>query len=59
VTHDVHAVHHFSDRVLVLNRRLLFDGTPDRLLSDPALAAAAFDLAAGEEVHPGHEELRP
>ena len=58
VTHDVHAVHHFSDRVLVLNRRLLFDGTPADLLANPTLLSTAFDLAVGEELHPGHEVSR-
>lgn len=48
VTHDLHEIHHYADRVLVLNRRVLFDGPVAELFGDPARVVATFGLAPGE-----------
>lgn len=52
VTHDLHELHHYCDRALVLNRRVLFDGTVDDLLADPGRIAAIFGLAAVDRRDP-------
>ena len=44
VTHDVHAVHHFADQVVVLRTRRLFSGSPTDLLNDRRLMTEAFGL---------------
>lgn len=59
VTHDVHEVHHVADRVLVLDRTVLFDGPPDVLLADRELLARAFDLRSDEEATIHHERPAP
>lgn len=58
VTHDVHAVHHFADQVVVLRTRLLFSGKPTDLLNDRQLMTEAFGLDVhGEAHHAGGGEL--
>ena len=49
VTHDVHAVHHFADQVIVLRTRLLFSGGPVDLLSDRRLMTEAFGVNVHED----------
>ncbi len=48
VTHDLHELHHYADRVLVLNRRVIFEGSVTDLLSNTALVTEAFGLRADE-----------
>ncbi len=48
VTHDLHELLHYADRVLVLNRRVVFDGTIAELLADPARVEQTFGLRRGE-----------
>ena len=50
VTHDLHELHHYCDRVLVLHRRLLFDGTVPALLADSARVAEVFGLRAEDKM---------
>lgn len=59
VTHDVHAVHHFADRVLVLHQRVLFRGTPEELIQSQAVLAEAFELQPGDDIHPRAETPVP
>lgn len=59
VTHDVHAVHHFADLVLVLHRGVRFEGTPAGLIQDRPVLAEAFDLAPEDELHPAGETHVP
>ncbi len=48
VTHDLHELHHYADRVLVVNHTVLFDGTVTELLSDPRRTAEVFGLRREE-----------
>ncbi len=48
VTHDLHELHHYADQVLVLNRRVIFEGGVTDLLSNSALVAETFGLRADE-----------
>ena len=50
VTHDLHEIHHYADRVLVLDRHVVFEGTVAELFRDPRLVAETFGLRAGEEL---------
>ena len=59
VTHDFHVVHHFADRALVLHRRVLFEGSAERLLADPGAIAEGFDLRGGAVLHSHTEDHRP
>ncbi len=43
VTHDLHGLYHYAERVLVLDRTVRFLGTTEELLGDAARAAALFD----------------
>ncbi|MCL4324585.1 MAG: metal ABC transporter ATP-binding protein [Candidatus Thermoplasmatota archaeon] len=59
VTHDVHSVHHFADEVLVLNRRVIFQGPPRQLLADHRLFREAFQMSPEEEGHLVHGGKNP
>lgn len=48
VTHDLHEIHHYADRVLVLDRRVLYDGPTGELLSNRSLLAETFGLRPDE-----------
>lgn len=56
VTHDLHAVHHFADRVLALDGRVLYDGSPGGLLEDPELVRRVFGTTHPAHRHDGVEE---
>lgn len=42
VTHEVHAMHHLADRVLALDRTVLYSGSSADLLADPRLMRVLF-----------------
>lgn len=48
VTHDLHEIHHYADRALVLDRRVLFEGPAAELLSNRKLLSETFGLRPDE-----------
>ncbi len=48
VTHNLHELHHYADRVLVLQRRVRFEGTVAELLSNPDRVSETFGIPPGE-----------
>jgi ABC-type Mn2+/Zn2+ transport system ATPase subunit len=52
VTHDVHATRRLADEVLVLDRSVLFQGTPLALLNEKALLQRVFGIAPEMELSP-------
>ena len=56
VTHDMHAVHHSADQVIVLRTRVLFTGSPATLLNDRRLLVDAFGVSSHGELHPAEED---
>ncbi len=53
VTHDLHGLRHFADRVLVLDRTVRFEGTVAELRADRARTAELFGL------RPAHDPPAP
>lgn len=50
VTHDLHEIHHYADRVLVLDRRVIFEGPVQELFADREQVVETFGLRSEHDL---------